>query len=114
MVPVNVGCIVQKVLSYYDNGSSFGSRSRAQNIRHPDQFDGDRVGLFDGVELHGACGAGMVIKLAANYSVHLSMSVGKGTNNRAVLLALWGLIYFSKHRGICLHLVMGDSKFNIN
>ena len=60
------------------------------------------MGFFDGAELGGACGVGMVIKLATNYTVHLCMSVDKGTNTCAELLALWGLLHFVKHRGIVL------------
>ena len=68
------------MLSYFDNGVVFGSHSRARNISFHDQFDGDRVAFFDGAELHGSCGAGMVIQMATNHSFHICMNAGKGTN----------------------------------
>lgn len=56
------------------------------------------------------CGVGMVIQLGVNNSFRLCMNVGKGSNNRAVILSLWGLLYFSKVQGIGLQLVLGDSQ----
>ena len=38
------------------------------------------------------------------------MGASGGTNNRAKLLALWGLLTFVKHHGIHLHRIMGYSK----
>ena len=102
MIPVNTGRIVHRVLSYFDHVLATGSHTRVRNISYPLYFDGDTVGYFAGVELHGSCGAGMVIQLEVNHSYLLCMNADKGTNTRAELLALWGLLFFARNRGICL------------
>ena len=68
------------------------------------------IGFFDGAQQDGLCGAGMVIRIRNNLSYRLWMGVGKGTNTKAELLALWGLLYFAKKMNILDITILGDSK----
>ena len=68
------------------------------------------VGHFDGAANDGNCGVGMVINVDSLHSNRLRLDVGRGTNTKSKLLALWGLIYFSIHKNIPGLLVLGDSK----
>ena len=69
-------------------------------IHHP-YLDGFLVtGFFDGAKQKDCCGVGMVIKLQLNHKVLLGMVVGKGTNTKAELLALWGLLWFAQLKNI--------------
>ena len=54
--------------------------------------------FFYGVEQNGICGAGMVIYLHPNHKFQLRMGVGLGTSTKAELVALWGLLWFSKQK----------------
>ena len=65
--------------------------------------------FFYGDKQRGKCGAGMVIQMGRNHFFCLCMSTRKGSNNQAKLLALWGLLYFSKAHGIVLQQILGDS-----
>ena len=67
-----------------------------------------------GLQKRGVCGVEIVLLIKQDNSIFLWMGVGLGTNNRAELLALWGLLHFSMHRGIVLQYVMGDSKVIID
>ena len=51
----------------------------------------------------------MVIQLGVNHYFTLCMYAGKGSNTRAELLALSGLLFFSSARGIELQKILGDS-----
>lgn len=107
-IPVDASHIVQKVHSYYVADS--GPWVRAQSISYHAPRCVSRAGFFDGAEKNGSCGARMVIQLEENHTFLLRMDVGKGTNTRAKLLALWGLLYFSRYHEISMSLVLGDSK----
>ena len=52
----------------------------------------------------------MVIKLQMNHKFLLRMVVGKGTNTKAKLLSLWGLLWFAQKKNILVLQVLGDSK----
>lgn len=113
-VPLNDDAIVLKVLSLCSYGIQSNSLCRGRIIRFSEQTVDETVGFFDGVALNGECGVGMVIKMAGNICFQLYMKVGKGSNNRAELLALWGLLHFASLRGIVLQHIMGDSKVIID
>ena len=65
------------------------------NPCYPPEVNDVVIGFFDGVEKDGMCGAGMVIMLHMEHSFWLRMDVGRGTNTRSELLALWGLLLFA-------------------
>ena len=81
-----------------------------RKICYPPVINDALVGLFDGAEKDGMCGAGMVIHLDLNHSFWLRMDVGRGTNTIFKLLALWGLLYFANKRHISRMYVYGDLK----
>ena len=68
------------------------------------------TGYFDGVEQKGLCGFGMVIKVNINHCFNLRMVVGFGTNTKAKLVALCGILYFSHYKQLYLCQILGDSK----
>ena len=67
------------------------------------------VGFFCGREHGGICGARMMIKLKENLSYRLRMGIGRGTNTKAELLALWGLLRFAQDKELHELLILGDS-----
>ena len=58
------------------------------------------VGYFDGAEQGGICGTGMMIKINKRLNYRLKLSIGPGSNSKAKLLVLWGLLYFTKIKEI--------------
>ena len=52
----------------------------------------------------------MVIRLSQSLYYILKFSIGLGTNTKAELLALWGLLFFAKEKEISLNMIFGDSK----
>ena len=58
--------------------------------------------------MQGQCGASMYIKSGSDLSFRLLMGAGRGSNNRAELLALWGLLTFVKNGELHLDRMMGD------
>ena len=52
----------------------------------------------------------MVIRIRHNLSYILKMGPGGGTNTKAELLSLWGLLYFSKNKDLLDIKILGDSK----
>lgn len=67
-------------------------------------------GFFYGATETGVCGAGMVIFLSPDHYFHLNMRARSGSNTRAELVALWGLLYFTMDMGIVLTHIFGDSQ----
>jgi len=57
-------------------------------------------GFFDGAQQEGKCGASMFIRLKESHVIISKMGVGDGTNTFTELLALWGLLRFTKKRGL--------------
>ena len=87
-----------------------GALPKLRIPRYPVVLTSELVGFFDGVEQNGLCGVGMVIQMECNNAFWICMNVGMGSNTRAELLALWGLLYFAKFWDIGLHMVLGDLK----
>lgn len=52
-------------------------------------------GFFDGAKANNSRGCGMVVQINATSSFQIWMGAGIGTNTRAELLALWGLLLFA-------------------
>lgn len=71
------------------------------------------LGYFDGAAQGGLCGAGMVLKLIADHEYHRMFLAGVGTNTRAELLALWGLLSFARNLNIEQLFSLGDSSYII-
>lgn len=80
----------------------------------PSLILGAMVGFFDGTKQKRCCGAGMVILLDTHHYFRLRMGVGRGTNSRAELLALWGLLFFVKTHCLILQQILGDSRVIID
>ena len=52
----------------------------------------------------------MPLKIRGEHIFEMWMGCGCGTNTRAEILALWGLLYFALQKGIFELHVYGDSK----
>ena len=71
-------------------------------------------GFFDGAAAGNIGGAGFVLLLSESHTLDFSLWCGRSTNTRAELLAFWALLAVSKHLGIPLLTIFGDSLFIIN
>lgn len=54
------------------------------------------MGFFNGVEINNICGCGAYIVIKSGYYYHFRWSGGLGSNSRAKIMALWGVIYCVK------------------
>ena len=66
-------------------------------------------GFFDGAAAGNLGGAGFVIYLSDSHILSFSLGCGSSTNTRSELLALWALLPVTKHMGIPLLTIFGDS-----
>ena len=71
-------------------------------------------GFFDGAVVGNIGGAGFVLLLSDSHTLGFSLGCGRSTNTRAKRLALWALLAVSKHLGIPLLTIFGDSLVIIN
>ena len=69
---------------------------------------------FDGAPQDGVCGIGMVLFIKQDHFINLWMRTGLGINTKAQLIALWGLLWFSRKRCILDIHIVGDSKVVID
>ena len=53
------------------------------------------VGFFDDAAQHGSCDCGVVLRLDMGKQYHLWWHSGFGSNTRANIIALWGLLWFA-------------------
>ena len=56
----------------------------------------------------------MVLSIKSDQHVRLWMEVGKGINNKEKIMSLWGLLWFTRSRGIVRIKKRSDSKVAIN
>jgi len=106
----NSSMVFNRILDVYNESYKEKVFKRNRAIRQPSLIDVIVVGYFDGAALLGQCGGGMCLNLNQSHSFHLWMGSGTGTNTRAKLLALWGLLRFATNIGIVSIQVFGDSK----
>ena len=66
-------------------------------------------GYFDGAAAGNIGGVGFVLHLSSSHSINFTLGCGRSTNTRSKLLALWALIVVTKHLGIPLLTIYGDS-----
>ena len=76
----------------------------------PSILDNFPLGFFDGAHKDGWCGVGVILHLRRNHFFRLSTGLGHVTNTFVELMALWGILWFSRKRGILELRVVGDSK----
>lgn len=67
-------------------------------------------GFFAGAALKESSGAGMFIQIDKNTRYSMWMGGRNGSNTRAELLALWGILSFAKIKTINIDRIYGDSK----
>ena len=66
-------------------------------------------GFFDGAAAKNKGGAGFTLLLSCSHSIQFSMGCGRCTNTKSELMALWALLTVSKHMGVPLLSIYGDS-----
>ena len=71
-------------------------------------------GFFDGAAAGNIGGVGFVLLLSDSHTLGVSLGCGRITNTRAELRGLWALLVVSKHLGIPLLTIFGDSLVIIN
>ena len=71
-------------------------------------------GFFNGAAAGNIGGVGFVLLLSDSHTLGFSLGCGRSTNTRAELLTLWALLVVSKHSGIPLLTIFGDSLVIIN
>ena len=71
-------------------------------------------GFFNGAAAGNIWGAGFMLLLSDSHTLGFSLGCGRSTNTRAELLALWALLAVSKHLGIPLLTIFGDSLVILN
>lgn len=99
-----------KALAWLHSYGSFSNKVRTRIIPVPFLVQHSTVGYFDGAAHGGFCGAGMMIRIQPDITYILGLGIGRGTNTRAELLALWGLLRFAKDIDLHELLVLGDSQ----
>lgn len=68
------------------------------------------ISFFDDASTSKVCGSGMFIVIKPRDYHHFRWFSGKGSNNRAELLALWGVLLCANWLAIDEIVVFGDSK----
>lgn len=109
--PYRVGIKATALFKAYSRRKAF----KKHRILIPPTFEsGISVGFFDGAQQLGLCGAGMVLYIRRGHYLLLRMGAGPGSNTQAELVALWGLLWCARHRGLPRVQVAGDSLCIIN
>ena len=72
------------------------------------------MGFVYGVKQEGVCGVGMLLKINSKFEFKCYMRAGRGTNSRAELLALWGILFIAKKWMIKDNLIVADSQVMIS
>ena len=72
------------------------------------------VGLFDGVGLNRAHGAGFVIFIDKDRFIKGWLKARMGTNTHAKVVGIWNLLFSANSWGIKHLQVLGDSQVIIN
>lgn len=85
-------------------------RPRLRLLFSPQVDVGRPYGFFDGVAQCGARGAGGLLLISQLEYYEISLYIGKGSNTRAELLALGGLLFFARHLNLTYLQVFGDSR----
>lgn len=72
------------------------------------------AGWFDGASQRGMCGCGAFLKPDNIILYYLHQNGGLGTNTRAKIMALWGLLQFAAEKQLDITKIYGDSKVIID
>lgn len=68
------------------------------------------MGFFDGACKNGQCGCGVLIITEPDKYYHFWWEGGTGSNNRAEIIALWGLLFTASSLNINTPQIFGDYK----
>ena len=83
-------------------------------ILNPNYFDNNPIGFFYGTAERGICGVGIVLNFNTQHFFKAHFDVGVGTNTKAELLGLWGLLSIANGCHIQDLMVVGDSRVVID
>ena len=111
-VPCVTTCFI-KALSFYKEYKGNDIQIIPKLLHAPVLSHTLAVGYFDGAAQNNVCGCGMVIWISKDHFFSLCMGGGSGSNTRAELLSLWGLLYVVSLIGISDIVVYEDSKIII-
>jgi ribonuclease HI len=79
-------------------------------IMNPVYFGQKPLSFFDRVAASSSCGFGIVLKLSSDHFYNIHLAIRPGTNIKAEMLGLWGLLDFTLILHIHELMVVGDSK----
>jgi len=79
-------------------------------LLNPIYFDKRAIGFFNGVAARGECGVGIELRLNGSHYYRIFLAIGPGSNTKAKLLVIWGLLSFASYLHISEIMVDGDSK----
>ena len=77
-------------------------------------FDDTPIGFFDGAIVGGLCGIGIFLKISSDDFFRVHFVGGEGSNMKAEIVGLWGLLHLTSSLSINKMMVAGDSKVAID
>lgn len=111
---VNIVCIYSKILAWVNAHVGEVQMDQGTKAPVPHPIILFRAGMFDGVVQVGKCGFGAWIRFSLHSYYKLLWQGDYGTNPRAEVLALWGLLWLTRIKQIHHIHIYGDSKSFIN
>lgn len=102
------------IIHYVSDAPIQQRQPRLHLLFSPQVDNGRSCGFFDGAAQRGAGGAGGLLIISHLEYYELSFNSGKGSNTRAELLALGGLLFFTRHLNLTNLQVYGDSSAVVN
>jgi ribonuclease HI len=83
-------------------------------ILSPVYFDDSPIGFFDGAATENRCGIGICLKLSSDHIYQAYFAGGEGSNMKAEIQGLWGLLHLASLLSLSNLMVVGDSKSTID
>ena len=83
-------------------------------ILSPVYFDDSLIGFFYGAATKNRCGIGICLKLSSDHIYQAYFAGGEGSNIKAEIQGLWGLLHLASMLSLSNLMVVGDSKSTID
>jgi len=90
---------VIKAVTYFNEIGPIKRREKNRQVRIKDVWRFSPMGFFDGACEKRKCGCGAFIIIKPGFYYHFWWEGGKDTNNRAEVIALWGVLSAAKWLG---------------
>jgi ribonuclease HI len=113
-LPRNDGLICSRIIMEIKEYKDDSEGIILDYILSPVYFENKPIGFFDGVAAGGKCGVGIFLKFSSEHVIKATIVVGEGTNTKAEILGLWGLLSLAKFLHLNELMIAGDSKVIID